>query len=262
MTGPIRPLVLVDLDDTLFQSRAKCPPHLADDALTLAATASNGNHSFMTPPQRALVDWLLATTDLVPVTARSSSAFDGVALGFAAGAILSNGALIRRPDGSVDLAWRDLIVADLARYREPIREVLAAGRASAARAGLDVRALAVGEAGVSAYVVFKDNAGTGDGLGAIRVDPALVAGWTRHHNGNNLAFIPPVVSKRRAAEHLIAEIRRREPAKPVLGLGDSLSDIPFLRLCDWWGMPARSQIADATAHLGAAETTTPMARAS
>jgi hypothetical protein len=243
VTTPIRPLVLVDLDDTLFQTIGKCPPGFAESELVIAATATTGKHSFMTPAQKAMIDWLLATTDMVPVTARSSGAYKGVNIAFTAGAILSNGSLILNADGSIDSEWQAIINGDLAGYRSVLKDLLAAGRQSAERQGLDVRSLTVGENGVLSYVVFKDNEGDGRRLAEIEFDRQAIAGWTRHHNGNNLALIPPVLSKKRAAAYLIGKIRQSRPNVPVLGLGDSVSDIPFLQLCDWWGMPARSQIA-------------------
>ena len=44
-------------------------------------------------------------------------------------------------------------------------------------------------------------------------------------------------------EHLLARLRAEDPARPALGFGDSLTDLPFLAACDVWGVPAGSQLA-------------------
>ena len=243
----IRPIVLVDLDDTLFQTSAKCPPNVPVDQLIVVATARTGKNSFMTPSQKVMIDWLLATADVVPVSARSSGAYDGVRIAFKAGAILCNGALIRNADGTIDAEWQARINDDLAPFHLILKNLLAEARASAERKKIKIRSLIAGENGVLAYVVIKDCEGDGQRLAEIEFDQQKIIGWTRHQNGNNLALLPPVLSKKRAVEYFITRIRSRVPQTPVLGFGDSISDVPFLQLCDWWGLPSRSQIAEAFA---------------
>jgi len=239
----MRPLVFVDLDDTLFQTRQKCPdgeaPHL-----TQATTARNDNHSFMTRPQRAFVEWLLRSTDVIPVTARGSDAFKTVHLPFCCGAVLANGGVLLTRDGAPDPEWRAEIARDLALLASGLQDLLECGRDAARALGLDVRSWLVVEDELPIYAVFKDNADpSGARLAdlerALRAEP----GWTIHRNANNLAFIPGVVSKARAVAHLIARARRDAPGRPILGFGDSDSDFAFLSLCDLWGAPPNSQIA-------------------
>ncbi len=104
------PIALVDLDDTLLQTRGKCPPGVE---LWPAATGRDGQPlSFMTPAQRALFAWLDATTRVVPVTARTLDAFQRVALPFRHGAVLSFGGTVLRPDGQPDLDWHANVDAD------------------------------------------------------------------------------------------------------------------------------------------------------
>ena len=72
-------------------------------------------------------------------------------------------------------------------------------------------------------------------------DGAVPAGWTVHLNGNNLALIPPGISKARAVLHLLERFRASGELLAI-GVGDSASDLGFMRLCDLWMTPAGSQI--------------------
>ncbi|MGJ3262108.1 MAG: hypothetical protein ACFE0R_02640 [Salinarimonas sp.] len=243
-----RPIVFVDLDDTLFQTQRKCPPDEPADRLTLAARATNGAHSLMTRRQKAFVDWLIATAETIPVTARSREAYGRVSIPFASWAVVSNGAVILDAAGTPDPAWAETRARGLGAHEGTRAAIRAHGRAAAETAGLDVRSWIVVEDALSAYAVFKQNDGDGERLAEIADAVAAgfdLGGWTVHRNGNNLGLLPPALSKRRAVEHLLARLREEAPTRPALGFGDSLTDLPFLEACDFWGVPAGSQLARA-----------------
>jgi hypothetical protein len=240
----IRPLVLVDLDDTLFQSGRKCPSAEAGH-LTLTAEASNGRHSYATRSQSSLFTWLSETTELVPVTARGSEAFARVRLPFPHGAVLANGAVVLLPGGQVDTAWCAEIARGLAAARRDLDFLLDRGRQIALDTGLQLRSWIVEEDGIGAYTVFKDNADeNGNGLAALADALAAPAGWTLHRNGNNMAYIPACISKRSACERLVDDARRLDPGRLIVGIGDSVSDFGFMALCDLMATPSRGQLAD------------------
>ncbi|MEM6486863.1 MAG: trehalose phosphatase [Pseudomonadota bacterium] len=246
----VRLMVFTDLDDTLFQTARKMPGG-APDAPPVAQ-AKNGQHSYQTPLQAALTGWLsggAAAGQTIPVTARGTDAFWRVALRFGGPAVVANGAVILGPDGTPDPAWRSRVDARLAPHRATVAALPGAALAAGPARGMGVRAWAVEEPGIGAtYAVVKAEPGTDEarlaeleGLLAAAVGPAAAAAWTVHRNGNNLAFIPPAFSKAEAVAHLLAAARARGPVLAI-GVGDSATDLPFMRLCDLWMTPAASQI--------------------
>jgi hypothetical protein len=69
------------------------------------------------------------------------------------------------------------------------------------------------------------------------------AGWTIHRNGNNAALMPPWLGKAHAVAALLPRLRAAHPDAPVIGIGDSLTDAPYMALCDFAMMPKGSQLA-------------------
>ncbi len=243
----MKPIALVDLDDTLFRSRRKITGY-EEAQLTLGARvldpdAPASKHSYMDPVQKNMVEWLLQTSEAIPVTARGTDSYANVQIRFTSYAIVANGAVILRPDGKPDAEWREKVTKELLPLADYFEKLLEDGRYLAEEAGVSIRCWPVMEEGVATYVVFKENDGDGARLADI-VPIVERLGWVRHHNGNNLALIPPVISKRLATEFLLARLRKDELHRPVVGYGDSVSDFSYLSLCDWWGAPSVSQLTD------------------
>ena len=251
---PVRTVVFTDLDDTLFRTARKTPPEELERSRRVAR-AHNGRDSFATPRQQALLDWL-DPARCVPVTARGSEAFSRVLLTFSGpGAVLANGAVLLDAEGRVDPLWQ----AHVRRLLEPVRETLDALpgriRAEAARHDVAIRTWLVEEPGCDGvYAVVKaETDPSGDALRALvpglrdaldGVDVGANASddrWQIHHNGNNLALLPPGLSKAAATAHLLERFREAGDVLAV-GVGDSASDLPFMRLCDVWVTPTGSQI--------------------
>ena len=266
MSDPVRTVIFTDLDDTLFRTARKTPPEALEHSRR-AARANNGRDSFATPRQQALLDWL-DPARCVPVTARGSEAFSRVLLPFAGPAtVLANGAVVLDADGVPDRSWQERIRRTL----EPLRATLDALperiRAEAARHDVAIRTWLVEEPGPGGvYAVAKAEADpSGAALEALvpGLRDALAADGTRgregawqiHLNGNNLALLPPGLSKAAATAHLLERLRGRGEVLAI-GVGDSASDLPFMRLCDAWITPSDSQIDRlcdlAQAHPGAA----------
>lgn len=70
-------------------------------------------------------------------------------------------------------------------------------------------------------------------------------GFYIHRNSNNIARLPCPVEKGLAVSWLLEKLRQERGVFPVMGLGDSLSDHRFMKLCSWFGLPRQSQFAEA-----------------
>jgi hypothetical protein len=238
----IRAIALVDLDDTLFQTIRKCPPDLCPEQLTPLGFAKDGSAlSYATPRQMRFLEWLTETTHLVPVTARSLDALRRVRIPFAA-AICAHGGVVLGDDGHPDEGWAERIAEQAALHTTDLNR-LASAIAAADDPAIQVRVLTEGD--IPLYVLVKHADQDADALFRV-VDaavPSLPPGWTDHRNGNNIALMPPYLGKAHAVAHILPALKARFPDAPVVGIGDSLTDAPFMALCDFAMLPTRSQLA-------------------
>jgi len=233
-------IVLVDLDDTLFQSRRKCPPDVAEDRLRPLAVDTDGEaNGFATPRQAALLGWLSQGVCLVPVTARSRAGLERVSLSWRY-AICAHGGVILE-DGVPCAPWQAHMAEAAPRWQSALADLEARlGRIG----GRELRIARIGEP-LPLFLVAKHRQRDEAALAAVaeNLAPMLPEGWRVLLNGNNLAVLPAAVRKDAAVAALLPRLRERWPDAPVIGLGDSSSDAGFLRLCDVAAMPTDSQLA-------------------
>lgn len=248
------PVILSDLDDTLFQTRRKMTEEQKVTPFRAGALdPSLEPRSFMTEEQSMLVDWLLAHADLIPVTARGTEEFSRVTIPFRSYAVTTHGAVILTPDGSPDPHWQALILSALAPYRERLLSLQQFCTQLMAERGIDAWARINYEyGGEPVYLVMKHtDSNRLDELYDIgdEVEQRFgTDGFYIHRNGNNIAWLPDAIEKGRAVSWLLDTLRAERGTFPVIGLGDSLSDYRFMQHCTWFGLPRRSQFADAIAH--------------
>jgi hypothetical protein len=241
----MRAVTLVDLDDTLFQTRRKCPPDLPEDRLMpLAFRADGAPSSFATPRQQAFIGWLAETTHLVPVTARSRAALSRVRLPFAA-AICAHGGMILDDHGTVDSEWDRHIRAEAARHAQEAARLVGALATAAQALGLAVAARMQPEGDIALYPLARheqaDEAALAQVAGAVAGQ--LPPGWKEHCNSNTVALLPPFLGKELAVARILPGLRARFPDAPVIGIGDSANDALFMHLCDFAMTPTGSQLA-------------------
>ncbi len=246
-----KPVIFSDLDDTLFQTRRKMVDELDQTPFRCGALdRSHEPRSFMTEEQAMLVDWMLASAELIPVTARGSEELSRVQIPFTSWAIATHGAVILNPQGEADAQWRGLMLDRLQPYRAQLLDMQAAISALMAERGVNGWARINYEYNQTpVYLVMKHRDSTRlDELYAIADDVARrfpLSGYYQHRNSNNVAWLPQVVEKGLAVSWLLDKLRAERGTFPVIGLGDSLSDHLFMKLCSWYGLPRQCQFATA-----------------
>lgn len=236
----MKTFILSDLDDTLFSSRRT---HGEVAGLRPASYSLTGEAlCFYSPQQRALVSHLQRLGTLIPVTGRSSESLTRVVgLELNSFRVVSHGALILDPQGAPLQRWSERVSGELERWGERLEEESRYVSGWAARHHAPLRVALIKDHGLPTYLSVK---GEVEALIALR--DTLIPRWregTLHHNRRNLACLPPYASKERAVEQLIAHLRALH-SEPLLfiGLGDSVSDVPFLKRCDLAITPQQSHI--------------------
>lgn len=234
-----RIVIFLDLDDTILQTAPKCPP--GEEVIPAAVDRTGRALSFMTRAQQRLLAFWLEQGTVIPVTGRTDDALARVNITFASWRITHHGAVIRQPNGFLPTWWytqvRPLLVA-----AQPLLWSLAARLTTdAAAGGYRVSSHSVDE--WLTYVSVKSN---DDGVALVRVRAhlqkvGLPPELALHCNGNNLAITVKGAQKQDAVRRVVAELEREGPVVTI-GAGDSLTDIPFLRTCDFALVPKDSQI--------------------
>ncbi|WP_039057622.1 hypothetical protein [Enterobacter sp. Bisph1] len=248
-----KPVVLSDLDDTLFQTRRKMVNELALEPFrTGALDRSMQARSFMTEEQAMFVDWLLEHAELIPVTARGTEEMRRVQIAFRSWAVTTHGAVILTPAGEADKQWQSHMLQALTPYREKLIALQGAITALLEARGIKAWArLNYEYDDTPVYLVMKHTDSTRLAeLNAIadEIDTLLpLEGFYMHRNSNNVAWLPNPVDKGLAVRWLLDKLRAERGVFPLMGLGDSLSDHRFMKLCSWYGVPHQSQFADAIA---------------
>ena len=234
----MRPLVFLDLDDTLFSTLRKNPTA----SIPVAFNRQGEWLSYMSSGQRLFLDWLARDAQVVPTTGRNRAAFERVRLDFDGFAICSFGGLILTPDGQPETRWHTRMERAALEHETPLERVVQRVLSVAAATGADVRARVIFDAGLPLYASIKHNQDDGASLATLALESEhfVPAGWRMHLNDNNMSVMPPFLGKEFAVAWFMEEIASHRSF--ALGVGDSLSDAPFMALCDYVIAPSRSQL--------------------
>lgn len=241
----MRLVAFLDLDDTLFQSARKCPP--GEELTPLAFDDSGRPTAFMTRAQRLLLRWLMESATVIPTTGRSLASFRRVQIAFGNHAILNHGGSIIDEKGHPDPEWNSCIRQTVLPLEDWLVGWVREAQDFSDKADLGVRVRLIRDFDFPIYASAKH---PGDDLEALsRVEEHLRQFLERTKapvyvaaNGNNLAAIPRGIAKKRAVCHLMEQSRAAWGEYLSLGIGDSLSDLNFLKSCDWALIPKASQI--------------------
>lgn len=240
-----RPLIFIDLDDTLFQTARKMPKQ--QDKQVAAFDKEGQPNSFMNSVQQSLFSWLSSSADVIPVTARSIEAYSRVKLPFTHGAICSFGGSILLANGTLDNTWHHLMQQQLDALQAHLKQLSAVSLAVGRELGVSIRSWVVEEQGLGLYVVVKQGEGNDALLQQVLqavTAQGLLVGMQAHTNSNNLAFLPNCLSKQNAVKEWLQRDQTLHGERPILGFGDSISDLGFLQQCHFWATPAQSQLAN------------------
>lgn len=215
-----------------------------DTLMTAAVDRCGTALSFHSPDQLALLD-LLGGTTLVPVTGRNREALERVASPrFADYRIVSHGALIYAPDGKPVASWHARVNEQAIRIVDGMNMLVdVIGRRLGSNvAGLRIRVIEDG--GVPVYVSVKAPVEFERVHAEEIVSLSVAVGgeWRVHCNGRNVAVLPPYADKSAAVNHVMEIKRKSDPSAVFVGVGDSLTDLPFLKLCHFAVIPRDSQI--------------------
>lgn len=200
--------------------------------------------SFFSKAQCGLLD-LLQQATLIPVTGRNTSALQRVHLNFVSYRITGHGAMISDATGEPVEEWLVLNQADYQTWQESMEVTVEWVQQKISREKLELRCRLIEDQGLPVYVSIKGN----ENLLA-QLETTLTEIWASpgqiHRNGHNMALLPPFANKERAVSYLMQRFRETHSSPLYIGLGDSLSDLPFMRLCHFAITPQASQIQEAT----------------
>lgn len=253
-----KPYALMDLDDTLFQTLRKIETFnlsngdLTSDylpeRLTVASVNKQGEPlSYFTPKQVEFFNWLYHSTELIPVTARDTTEIQRVKLPFTSWQVLTHGAVILDKNGEPLATWQTQIAEKLRPLQPKITEIQNFIETNFAdlqlRLTLHFEEL-LGQK-LAVYLAIKHADKNHKILESLANDlPQRFSNFNDcfyiHTNSNNLAILPYVIHKCHAVEFLLEHHFEKDRAS--FGFGDSLADLPFLQLLDWYGTPKRGQL--------------------
>ncbi len=257
----VKPYALMDLDDTLFQTQRKIDAWdlAANESESLVCATVNKKDeplSFMTIRQANFFNWLLASTELIVVTARDTSEIKRVKLPFSSWQVLTHGAVILTPDGKLLDTWQQHIYNELLPLQEKLNQLSQlftkhsnndnshlkftphTDSFNSDSSGSDEHELTI-------YLAIKHAQKDHQALIELANKlPSLIRDFDQHFyvhvNANNLAILPHAIHKRHAVQFLLEH--HLDNMRPSFGFGDSLADLPFLQLLDWYGMPNHGQL--------------------
>ncbi|BCG65809.1 MAG: hypothetical protein methR_P3672 [Methyloprofundus sp.] len=239
--------LFLDLDDTVFQTARKCTSleHAVPASYDLAGIPS----SYFLPKQRRLLQGLSEQWRIIPTTARTQASYARVKLGVACteGAILNHGATILCADGREDEQWRTKIGAPLKALSFLLVQIKESIARYAQTHGIEVLVRITTESGLDYYVEVRHKQASNTELRSLLkqyIQP-LLADYTDfkvYLNSNSLTILPCCVNKVHAVAYYIKTLEQQYGEILTMGMGDSLSDVPFMALCDYVMTPKGTQL--------------------
>ncbi|MDO4895719.1 MAG: hypothetical protein Q3971_00030 [Moraxella sp.] len=240
---PIKPYTLMDLDDTLFQTKRKLTD-INQPLITASHNKQDKPLSFFTRKQAHFFYWLHAHTTLIPVTARDRAEFARVKLPFDNLKVLTHGAVILDKENKPLPAWEKHIATPLSALQSTLYTTLSTLQDLGDDFIITPHSDEFMGTDLMIYLAIKhrqkDHKTLSRLANKLMTMPNIEQDFYVHINANNLAILPHFIHKRHAVAFLKSHYLPN--TTPMFGFGDSLADLPFLSLLDWYGTPNRGQL--------------------
>jgi len=229
-------LLFIDLDDTIFQTKEKNP--VATIQVTFAPN-SNKN-SYMTESQHLFFELFNQSKNvkIIPTTARDfrqyHNTFFSQKLQSETAILYFSGIII--DEGIEDEEWTAKIQKAFSQLKISIKQVLD-----------NVQKIIEKNPQFSIYnvdnfyITIKANVDCPENLRESifsQIRTLKTEEYFIHENGRQISLVPLFLDKYHAVNYLINKYK----PKLTLGMGDSLSDLPFMQDCDFMILPKNSQI--------------------
>lgn len=244
---PMEKFLFLDLDDTVFQTRRKCID--ISQATPAAYTLSGDPSSYSLPKQKAILALLNEQWRIIPTTARTQAAYSRVNLGFPLydGVILNHGGTILSSEGKEDEQWRTYINSQLETlyiFFPPLKEAI---EEYAKQHNIALLVRVISESGSNYYLEVRHNHAIFSELQSILFNCVQVllqefTAFEAHLNSNSLTLLPRCVNKSHAVNYRLEALKKEYGEILTMGMGDSLSDAPFIAQCDYAMIPQNTQL--------------------
>jgi len=239
--------LFLDLDDTVFQTARKCVS--IKGALPASYNLSGDVSSYFLPKQHCLLQELSKQWRIIPTTARTLASYARVNLGINCydGAILNHGATILCAAEKEDLLWRSEIESSLRHLSPLLFQIKQNINTYLSTKNMPMQVRITTELNLDYYIEVRHlqkNAIQLQKLLSDYINPLLLEykDFQVYLNNNSLTILPLCVNKSHAVEYKIESLEKQYGEILTMGVGDSLSDLPFMGLCDYIMTPKNTQI--------------------
>ncbi len=240
--------VFSDLDNTIVRHLSR----VGQETFEVVGTDETGQaNTVMTTSDLEFYQEISRFGRLIPTTGRSMAAYGRLfGLQFESWVILNHGATILTPDSSVDTVWLERttkimsgLTTDLRRlyqHLQPLSHLLLEDCQYSNTIKLHL------EHNLPLYISVRASRTMPQAhLEMLRQKILEVLGlepdFELLHTGRITSVIPCLLNKKDAVLEVMARLGPTE----TLGVGDALTDLPFMRLCDFQRAPENSEIQSA-----------------
>lgn len=233
-------VVFSDIDDTLIQTKRKCPEGAELEVGGL--DKFDQPLSYITRQQRKLITQF-STHKFIPVTGRNKDALDRVTIDFSSFKVIDHGAIVLDANDEIMTDWL-VFIRDISEVWQPILEQYdQAVNAYIKEHELSLRCRVISDFGFPCYISIKGEPEDLRLLEQFSKDFCALGDNARTHvNGHNMALLPPYACKKKAVEFLQSHYVAQDADTLFISAGDSTSDLPYMQGCHFSMIPNTSQI--------------------